>query len=120
MLKEAGAAILRNLRKLDFAARYGGDELLLLFPQAGEEEAVAGLGRLFQELRSVRVPVEFSKAGSLGVTVSAGTASYPEDGRTAEALIRRADEALYWVKSHGRDGLASYRKTQKEQPGLPA
>ncbi|MEK7657369.1 MAG: sensor domain-containing diguanylate cyclase [Elusimicrobiota bacterium] len=120
VLKEVGAAILRNLRKLDFAARYGGDELLILLPQAGEEEAVAGLGRLFQELRGVRVPVEFSKAGSLGVTLSAGTASYPEDGRTAEALIRRADEALYWVKSHGRDGLASFGRTQREQPGLPA
>mgnify|MGYP001587068423 FL=1 len=81
---------------------------------------MAGLGRLFQELKGVRVPVEFSKAGSLGVTFSAGTASYPEDGRTAEALIRRADEALYWVKSRGRDGLASFRTIPREQPGLPA
>lgn len=113
VLKEIGAVILRNLRKIDFPARYGGDEILILLPQSKEEDAGVIMGRLVQEIRSLDIPVEFAKTGKIRVTASIGFAACPQDGRTAEELMRRADEALYWVKSRGRDGVAAYRHIPK-------
>jgi len=110
VLKAVGRLILKNLRKIDFPARFGGDEIVLLLPQARSEDAVNIMSRLTAELKDLRIPVPFSKAKEVGVTVSVGVSTHPEDGRTAEALIQRADEALYWVKSHGRDGLMAFRQ----------
>lgn len=115
VLQAVGGVILRNLRKLDFPARYGGDEILVLLPQTKEEDAMAIMSRLLEQIRRLRIPVEFSKTGSLAVTASIGIACYPDDGRTPEELLRRADEALYWVKSKGRDGLTSRRRVEAAQ-----
>jgi diguanylate cyclase (GGDEF)-like protein len=107
VLRELGCVILKNLRKLDFPSRYGGDEILVLLPQARSEEAVLVMSRLLQEIRDLRIPVEFARGGALEATASIGIATYPDDGLTADELIGKADEALYWVKSHGRNGLST-------------
>ena len=112
VLREVGKVILSGLRKIDFPCRYGGDEVVILLPQSREEDARTIMVRLAQQIRDIRVPVTFSKAREVSVTASIGLASYPDDGRTAEDLVGKADEALYWVKSHGRDNLASYAETQ--------
>lgn len=119
VLKTIGEVIMKRLRKFDFPARYGGDEIVVFLPQANPEEANAIMARLLAEIRSVRVPVDFSKAKEIGVTASIGIAVYPHDARTLEALLQRADEALYWVKSHGRDGVASYTQLRQE-PARPS
>ncbi|MBI3298767.1 MAG: diguanylate cyclase [Elusimicrobia bacterium] len=115
-LKEFGKLILKRLRKIDFPARYGGDEVVILLPQASAEDAANIMGRLLADLRELRIPVPFSSAKELSVTASIGIASYPEDGRTAEDLLQRADEALYWVKTRGRDGVCTYRQALLERP----
>lgn len=115
-LKELGRLIQKRLRKIDFPARYGGDEVVILLPQATAEDAANIMGRLLQDLRQLRIPVPFSSQKELCVTASIGIASFPEDGRTAEDLIHRADEALYWVKTRGRDGVCTYRQALHERP----
>lgn len=112
VLREVGRVILANLRKIDFPCRYGGDEVLILLPQSKEDDARTIMVRLAQQIREVRIPVHFSRAREVSVTSSIGLASYPEDGRTAEELVQKADEALYWVKSHGKDNVASYAETK--------
>lgn len=109
VLVEAAKAVMGNLRKIDFPCRFGGDEILILLPQAKEEEARMITGRLLAEVRRVRVPVPFAKVQEVAVTVSMGVATYPADAKTIEGLIEKADEALYWVKSNGRNGVASYQ-----------
>ena len=76
--------------------------------------------RLLQTIQKLRVSVPFAKAGEVGVTVSMGVATYPADSKTIEGLIEKADEALYWVKSHGRNGVAAYQALAERsgQPGL--
>ncbi|MBI5201675.1 MAG: sensor domain-containing diguanylate cyclase, partial [Elusimicrobia bacterium] len=113
VLQEVGRLILANLRKIDFPCRYGGDEIIVLLPQSREDDARVIMERLAQQIREVRIPVPFSKAREVSVTTSIGLASYPEDGRTTEELVQRADEALYWVKSHGKDGVSSYSETRR-------
>ncbi|MBI5595166.1 MAG: sensor domain-containing diguanylate cyclase [Elusimicrobia bacterium] len=115
-LKELGALIQKRLRKIDFPARFGGDEIVILLPQASAEDAANIMGRLLVDLRELRIPVPFSSAKEIGMTASIGVAAYPEDGRRAEDLLHRADEALYWVKTRGRDGVCTYQQALLERP----
>ncbi|MBI4345335.1 MAG: diguanylate cyclase [Elusimicrobia bacterium] len=115
VLREVGRVILANLRKIDFPCRYGGDEILILLPQSKEDDARTIMERLAQQIREVRIPVPFSTAREVSVTLSIGLASYPEDGRTTDELVQRADEALYWVKSHGKNAVASHADTRRPE-----
>ena len=108
VLREVGRVILSNLRKIDFPCRYGGDEIVVLLPQSKADEARAIAGRLMQEISEIRIPVPFAKVGEMKITVSQGIATYPGDASSGEELLTRADEALYWVKSHGRGMVAQY------------
>ena len=107
-LKKLGAVIIKRLRKIDFPARFGGDEVLILLPQTDAEDAAKIMGRLLNDIREIRIPVPFAREGEVRLTASIGISTYPEDGRTGDDLVARADEALYWVKSKGRDAVATY------------
>ncbi|HOW89126.1 MAG TPA: GGDEF domain-containing protein, partial [Elusimicrobiales bacterium] len=102
VLKEAGRVILANLRKIDFPCRYGGDEIVVLLPQATGPEAMKLAARLAEEIGEIRIPVPFSRAKELSVSMSLGISTFPSDASSMEALLEKADDALYWVKSHGR------------------
>ncbi|MBI5743007.1 MAG: sensor domain-containing diguanylate cyclase [Elusimicrobia bacterium] len=115
VLKEAGRVILSNLRKIDFPCRYGGDEIIILLPQASGEEARRLAQRLSTELAELRIPVPFSKAKELRVTLSIGISTFPQDASTMDALLEKADDALYWVKSHGRARIALYSDVAEER-----
>jgi diguanylate cyclase (GGDEF)-like protein len=115
VLQAVGKTITSRLRKIDFPCRYGGDEILILLPQTDEVGAAGIMKRLLQEIRDIRIAVPFSRAQELAITASIGIASYPTDARTEDELVQRADEALYWVKSKGRDGVASYQEAVKKK-----
>lgn len=120
-LKAFSQTIVGVLRKIDFPCRYGGDEILVLLPQARREEAQMIATRLLSAIRSIRISVPFARIKEIPVSVSMGAAVYPEDGKTIEELIEKADAALYWIKSHGRDSAAFYQEIMagvEEQPGL--
>ena len=89
-------------------ARYGGDELSVILPQMGAEEAMAVGERLRLAASSARFPGSdvFPKKH---LTLSIGGSSFPRDAVSAADLIFKADEALYAAKSSGtrHDSLAS-------------
>jgi diguanylate cyclase (GGDEF)-like protein len=107
-LRETGRVILSNLRKIDFPCRYGGDEIVILLPQATGEEARRLAQRLADEIGELRIPVPFSKAKEVRLSLSIGVSTFPQDAASMENLLARADDALYWVKSHGRGKIALY------------
>lgn len=97
VLKRVSEIFRAEVRRYDSVARFGGDEFLLLHAGAGEAEA-----RLTIERIRAAVGVErFDSDGSSTVTFSAGIAAC-EPGVGAEALLARADAALYAVKRSGR------------------
>ncbi len=120
VLREAGRVILANLRKIDFPCRYGGDEIVVLLPQATGAEAMKLAARLAEEIGGIRVPVPFSKSRELAVSMSLGISTFPADASSMDGLLEKADDALYWVKSHGRGHavLAGEMEKLKEEEKL--
>ncbi len=89
------------IRDGDYAARYGGDEFLLLLRGITQEGAVPIAERLQAHVAQAR-----TVAGPGSVTVSVGVATFPTHGRTPEAMIASADAALYEAKKGGRNRIA--------------
>ena len=86
-------------------ARLGGDEFLVLLPDAGrarDGERIAG-----KILAAIRRPCRIG-GRSLAISGSIGMAIYPQDGRSAETLVKHADQAMYEAKAAGRDGRRRY------------
>ncbi len=94
-------AVREELRDTDFAARYGGDEFVVLLPQTSEAQGAQFAERLRRRLLQVSGQAGLPVRGSIGVAaVKAEELHSPE---AAEDLLRRADEALYRAKRSGRD-----------------
>lgn len=103
LLAEVGAVVAEHIRKTDKAARYGGDEFVVILPQTEKSGAVVFAEKLHNELNMKSF---FSSNGDpLSVSGSFGVASFPEDAQTATELISLADEAMYLVKANGRNGV---------------
>jgi diguanylate cyclase (GGDEF)-like protein len=110
LLVLGAATIISQLRSADVAARYGGDEYIVLLPQTDEDRARILAERIFQKFardvaqRFPKVPVTMS------VGVSSLRALVDSD---AEALIRAADHALYEAKSAGKKRIFVAGDTRK-------
>ncbi len=103
LLSEVGAVVFQNIRKADKAARYGGDEFVIILPHTEKAGALAFAEKLHRELGNGSF---FSDNGNpLTVTGSFGVASFPEDASSSTELISAADDAMYLVKASGRNGV---------------
>jgi diguanylate cyclase (GGDEF)-like protein len=101
VLQELGRVFRTHLRAEDIACRYGGEEFVLILPEAPLASAI---DRAEQLCRTVRVTeVRFRGVALPRISVSVGLACHPEHGSTRESLLRSADAALYKAKEQGRD-----------------
>lgn len=98
LLQALGAMFTAHVRGEDLVCRTGGEEFLFVMPEAGRQAAMARaelLRAAASTLRHARLPA--------AVTLSIGVAVFPGDGRTGDAAVRAADDALYAAKDAGRD-----------------
>jgi two-component system cell cycle response regulator len=106
VLKEFAIRLATNVRGIDLACRFGGEEFVVLMPDTMLADAL----RIAERLRLHVAGTPFRAPGlaePLAVTISIGVAC-TQDGRdTPEALIKRADEAVYEAKTHGRNQVVS-------------
>ncbi|MGD1887448.1 MAG: PleD family two-component system response regulator [Cohaesibacteraceae bacterium] len=102
VLREFGDRVQRSVRGADIACRYGGEEFVLVLPDSDKEAAMAIAERLRVRMEQDAI-ADSGNSKELSITLSLGVASVdgPED--TAEAILKRADEALYRAKREGRN-----------------
>ncbi len=116
VLQETARAIAGQCRETDLPARYGGEEFAVVVPHGTVESAVHLAERCRREIEGACVVVRNEMAqvtGSFGVADSHGATS-------PEALIQRADEALYRAKQSGRNRVEPYRtETAPPPPAAP-
>jgi len=100
VLKSIAKTIQRQLGASDIGARYGGEEFVLLLPNRDKKSAMGLAESIRAEVGASRLVLRRIERE---VTVSLGVASYPEDGKTDESLLKTADAYLYEAKNQGRD-----------------
>ncbi|HTP62850.1 MAG TPA: diguanylate cyclase [Burkholderiales bacterium] len=101
LLRLLGGYLVTHVRAEDIACRYGGEEFVVIMPEASLEMARGRAADLLRGLDGLRV--NYRGALLPGVTVSIGVAAFPAHGRTASDLLRSADSAMYAAKRQGRD-----------------
>jgi diguanylate cyclase (GGDEF)-like protein len=101
ILRELALCLQRQLRGLDIACRYGGDELLLILPETSLKGTWQRAEKLRAEVKNLKV---WHRQQFLGaIALSLGVACFPEHGLKSEAVLRAADAALLRAKKEGRD-----------------
>ena len=105
VLSSVAKAYKENIRPTDFAARYGGEEFTLIFPGLSLEEALTAADRVRKTIMALKLTTPDGKKLPQ-ITISLGLAELKE-GEKMEALIARADKALYEAKEGGRNRVCS-------------
>ncbi len=100
VLAQVANILAQTIRNVDFAARYGGEEFVIVLVETSSQAALDTAER-------IRAKVADASYGAaeqrIAVTVSIGIAECSEDDATDEAVIARADQALYQAKDAGRN-----------------
>ncbi len=101
VLKQLAEAIVPAARSTDLVARFGGEEFIILMPETDPQSALGAASRMREIVESTAF--KLADGQTINRTVSIGIASLHPDGDSAEALLKRADEALYSAKHSGRN-----------------
>jgi two-component system cell cycle response regulator len=102
VLREFANRISANIRGIDLACRYGGEEFVVVMPDTDIDFACTIAERLRKSVEST--PIDISRTpDKLNVTISIGIAASLGEGDNAEKLLHRADQALYRAKREGRN-----------------
>lgn len=107
LIKWTAHIISRNIRESDIAARFGGDEFVIMYNLHHKEQILPAVERIVRAME--RSPFSF-EGKSLNATISAGIASYPADGDDLRSVIKRADEAMYLSKRRGKNRASLFEE----------
>ncbi|TAK06038.1 MAG: diguanylate cyclase [Candidatus Manganitrophaceae bacterium] len=112
VLEELGKIIQLQIRKVDLAARYGGDELAVLLPESLRDDAAQVAQRILERVAAANFPILGKKHQ---VTVSIGVAGFPDpELRDARQAILAADFALYRAKRAGGNRVETMTVAEME------
>jgi len=100
ILQQLGNLLLEHVRGDDIACRFGGDEFILVLPDASLEVVQKRANFLSENARQLSIQIEEQKTGS--IALSLGIALYPMHGSTSARILKAADAALYRAKRQGK------------------
>ena len=105
VLQSLGNYLAGQVRSEDIACRLGGEEFVLIVSEVSREQLVAKAEGMCAAIPDVvALPVDDDV---LRITVSIGVALFPDDGDTAQSVLKAADEALYVAKEQGRNRVVT-------------
>ncbi len=102
VLKKIAQILKQSVKGSDIVGRYGGEEFIIIFPETDKNYAV----KICETIRTKVKEYEFYNEKAQpnnDLTISFGVATYPDDAKNADVLIKQADLALYKAKQGGRD-----------------
>ncbi|MBC7877915.1 MAG: diguanylate cyclase [Anaerolineales bacterium] len=109
LLRQFADILHEHLRKSDISCRYGGDEFVIVMPDSSIADTQQRMEQIRMFMRGLP-QINFGEQARNMVSLSAGIACLPQQGTTASALLRAADEAMYAAKQAGRDRIVVYQK----------
>lgn len=102
ILRDVAFFLKKNIREYDLVARYGGEEFSVILPETGKQVARNLAERIRVSVSAQSFPfVETQPGGNL--TISFGIATFPDDAKAINELVKVADRALYKAKENGRN-----------------
>lgn len=106
ILKQFSAGISRNIRGIDLACRFGGEEFVVIMPET--DMAIASL--VAERIRQYTETFSFDvgAVNPVAMTASIGVTSLIGNGDTPETILKRADDALYRAKNDGRNRVSEH------------
>jgi len=112
ILRQVAQAMRWSIRASDTVSRLGGDEFLIILPDVSGATGAAEVAERI--LGALATPIPFGEH-RIAVSLSIGIALYPGDARGPDDLIRRADAAMYRVKTSGRNHFRLYDELQLDR-----
>jgi diguanylate cyclase (GGDEF)-like protein len=105
VLGGVGEVIRSGVRMIDTAARYGGDEFVVLLPETDPTGAYVLAEKVRIGVTDLHIPVSGSP---IHASISVGVVNYPDDGRTSDELLISADQAMYASKRAGKNRVMGF------------
>lgn len=110
VLVKVANIIMQEKRTEDIAARYGGEEIVLILPRTERPNAMIVGDRIRQAVEKMRIDYEGKQ---IKLTISGGLASFSLDAPEADSLIKSADQALYIAKNSGKNKISTYSQDKR-------
>lgn len=112
ILRELGERVGSILRGGDTLGRFGGEEFVILLPEADLEQACLIAERIRAAVAAIPLATKHVEEG-INTTISVGVATYPADGETISGLLEKADQAMYWAKRLGRNQVRTAMEAER-------
>ena len=116
LLRAVADALGGAIRATDIAARWGGDEFVLLLPETDLTGAMLVADKVRIDIGRLALP---NDGLVIRTSASIGLVTYPEDGKSSTELMRRADLAMYEAKRRGRDQVVRFAREAKHDGAPP-
>jgi len=110
VLKQVAKIVLDEKRSEDLAARYGGEEIVVIMPETGKVDSLVLGERIRQRVEEMRIDLN---GHTVRLTISGGLASFPENATDAKSLLKCADNALYRTKGSGKNGISFFSQDKR-------
>ena len=110
VLKQVAKIVLNEKRSEDLAARYGGEEIVVIMPETGKIDSLVLGERIRQRVEEMRFVFN---GHTVRLTISGGLASFPENATDAESLLKCSDNALYRAKGSGKNGISFFSQDKR-------
>ena len=111
VLEKVATVLKAVIDKKGFVSRYGGEELTVILPGIGKDEAINISEEIRSYISNLQIPINSGK--NIKVTVSIGVSAFPEDAEEAYELLKASDEALYLAKNSGRNRVVAFSGTER-------